>query len=145
MPSAERTVVINRPIADVFAFVADGEKAQQWRSGVIEISKKSGDGQGAVFRQVVGGPGGRKIDADYEVTEYNPPTHLGFRAIAGPVRPVGSYDLKDDSGKTTLTFKLSAELGGLKKLLMGGQVQKTMDGEMAALDKLKSVLEGAAG
>jgi hypothetical protein len=30
-------------------------------------------------------------------------------------------------------------------LLMGGQVQKTMDGEMAALDKLKSVLEGAAG
>ena len=144
MPSAERTVVINGPITDVFAFVADGAKAQQWRSGVLEISKKSGDAQGAVYRQVVSGPGGRKIDADYEVTEYTPPTHLGFRAIAGPVRPVGSYDLKEDGGKTSLTFKLSAELGGWKKWVMGGQVQKTMDGEMAALDKLKSVLESAA-
>jgi len=144
VPSAERTVVINRPIADVFAFVADGEKAQQWRSGVLEVSKKSGDGRGAIYRQVVSGPGGRKIDADYEVTEYTPPTHLGFRAIAGPVRPVGSYDLRDDTGNTSLTFKLSADLGGWKKWVMGGQVEKTMEGEMAALDKLKSVLESTA-
>ncbi|HEY7025770.1 MAG TPA: SRPBCC family protein [Candidatus Limnocylindrales bacterium] len=143
MPSAERTVVIDRPIGNVFAFVANGENAQQWRSGVLEISKKSGDGQGAIYRQLVAGPGGRKIDADYEVTEYSPPTHLAFRAIAGPVRPVGSYDLKDDSGRTSLTFRLSAEIGGWKKWLMSGQVQKTMDAEMAALDKLKSVLEAA--
>lgn len=141
MPNAERTIVINKPAADVFAFVADGEKAQQWRSGIVEIRKKSGDGKGAVYRQVVKGPGGRGIDADYEVTDYQPPTHLAFRAIAGPVRPIGSYDLKETDGKTSLTFKLSAEIGGWKKFLMGGQVQKTMDAEMAALDRLKTVLE----
>ena len=141
MPNAERTIVINKPAADVFAFVADGEKAQQWRSGIVEIKKKSGDGKGAVYRQVVKGPGGRGIDADYEVTDYQPPTHLAFRAIAGPVRPIGSYDLKETDGKTSLTFKLSAEIGGWKKFLMGGQVQKTMDAEMAALDRLKTVLE----
>jgi uncharacterized protein YndB with AHSA1/START domain len=141
VPSADRTIVINKPIADVFAFVADGEKAQQWRSGVLEISRKSGDGQNAVYRQVVKGPGGRKIDADYKITDYKPPTHLAFQAIAGPVRPVGSYDLTDVDGKTSLTFRLSAEIGGWKKLLMGSQVQKTMDAEMSALDKLKSVLE----
>jgi len=141
VPNAERTIVINKPAADVFAFVADGEKAQQWRSGIVEIRKKSGDGKGAVYRQVVKGPGGRGIDADYEVTDYQPPTHLAFRAIAGPVRPIGSYDLKETDGKTSLTFKLSAEIGGWKKFLMGGQVQKTMDAEMAALDRLKTVLE----
>ena len=141
MPSAERTIVINKPLADVFAFVADGEKSQQWRSGVLKVKKKSGDGKGAVYRQVVKGPGGRGIDADYEVTDYQPPTHLAFRAIAGPVRPIGSYDLKDVDGKTSLTFKLSADIGGWKKWVMGGQVQKTMDAEMTALDKLKSVLE----
>jgi polyketide cyclase/dehydrase/lipid transport protein len=109
---------------------------------VLEISKKSGDGKGAVYRQVVKGPGGRKIDADYEITNYQPPTHLAFRAIAGPVRPNGAYDLTETDGNTSLTFRLSAELGGWKKLLMGGQVQKTMDAEMAALDRLKAVLEG---
>lgn len=141
MPSAERTVVINRPGAEVFAFVADGEKAQQWRSGVVEIKKISGDGKGATYRQLVAGPGGRKINADYEVTEYQPPTHLAFKAIAGPVRPIGSYDLVDNDGKTSLTFRLNADLGGWKKWVMGGQVQKTMDTEMAALDRLKEVLE----
>ena len=142
MPSAERTVVIDRPVADVFAFVADGENAQKWRPGVLEVSRKSGDGQGTVYRQIVKGPGGRKIDADYEVTEYQPPVHLAFRAIAGPVRPVGSYDLRSQDGGTELTFRLSAEIGGWKKLVMGGAVQKTMDAEMAALDQLKKVLEG---
>jgi len=141
VPSAERTVVINRPVADVFAFVAKGENAQQWRSGVVEISKKSGEGRGAVYRQLVAGPGGRKIDADYEITEFQPPSHLGFRAIAGPVLPVGSYDLRQRDGKTELTFRLSADIGGWKKLLMSGQVQKTMDAEMRALDRLKTVLE----
>jgi uncharacterized protein YndB with AHSA1/START domain len=141
VPSAERTIVINRQIGEVFAFVADGEKARQWRSGVLEISKQSGDGQDAIYRQVVSGPGGRKIDADYRVIDYDPPKHLAFRAIAGPVRPEGSYDLTEADRKTSLTFRLSAELGGWKKWLMGGQVQKTMDAEMAALDKLKQVLE----
>lgn len=141
MPNAERTIVINRPVDQVFAFVADGSTAPKWRSGVLEIEKKSGDGKGAVYRQVVKGPGGRKVDADYEVTEYDAPSHLAFRAIAGPVRPVGSYDLKATDDGTSLTFRLSAQLGGWKKWLMGGQVQKTMDAEMAALDKLKAAVE----
>jgi uncharacterized protein YndB with AHSA1/START domain len=141
VPSAERTSVIDRPVADVFAFIADGENARQWRPGVLEVSRKSGEGQGAAYRQVVKGPGGRRIDADYEVTEYQPPSHLAFRAIAGPVRPVGSYDIRARDGSSELTFRLSAEVSGWKKLVMSGAVQKTMDGEMAALDRLKQVLE----
>ena len=43
---------------------------------------------------------------------------------------------------TQVTFSLRAELGGLKKLLMSGPVQKTMDGEMQALDAAKAQLEG---
>jgi hypothetical protein len=42
-----------------------------------------------------------------------------------------------------VTFWLKAEVGGLKGLLMGGAVQKTMDAEMAALDRLKPLLEAA--
>jgi carbon monoxide dehydrogenase subunit G len=141
VPGAERTIVVNRPVADVFAFVANGENAQQWRPGVLEVKKKSGEGRGAIYRQLVKGPGRRGIDADYEITDYQPPAHMAFRAIAGPVRPTGSYDLEATDGKTSLTFKLSAELSGWKKIVMGGQVQKSMDAEMAALDRLKSVLE----
>jgi len=45
----------------------------------------------------------------------------------------------DDS--TTVTFSLDADLAGIKKLLMGGMVAKTMTTEVQALDKAKAVLE----
>ena len=89
MPSAERTIAIRRPVDQVFRFLSDGRTATQWRSGVIEVSKASGDGVGAVYRQVVRGPGGRPVDADYEITALEPDARIAFRAIAGPVRPTG--------------------------------------------------------
>ncbi|MFI5225043.1 MAG: SRPBCC family protein [Candidatus Limnocylindrales bacterium] len=145
MPSASNTTTIARPPADVFAFVADGLNAPKWRPGVIDISLTSGSGLGAVYRQGVKGPGGRRIDADYEVTGFEPDRSLSFRAIAGPVRPTGDYRLEAVSQGTRITFSLEAELSGIKKLLMGGAVQKTMDAEVASLGTLKAVLEGRDG
>ena len=141
MPSASSTITIDRPIADVFAFVADGLNAPTWRSGILDIAHASGDGLGAVYRQGVKGPGGRRIAADYEITAWEPPTRLAFKAIAGPVRPTGEYRLAEAGGGTTVTFSLDAQLGGLQKLLMGGAVQSTMNAEVASLERLKAVLE----
>jgi uncharacterized membrane protein len=141
MPAAERTITIDRPVADVFAFIADGTTATQWRAGVLDIALVSGSAVGAVYRQGVRGPGGRRIDADYEVTAFQPDALIGFRAIAGPVRPEGSFAFESLGGATILTFALRAELGGIKRLLMGGAVQSTMDAEMRALDRLKEILE----
>ena len=87
------------------------------------------------------GPGGRRIAADYEITAWEPPTRLAFKAIAGPVRPTGEYRLAEAGGGTTVTFSLDAQLGGLQKLLMGGAVQSTMNAEVANLARLKAVLE----
>jgi uncharacterized membrane protein len=144
MPSATRTITINKPIADVFAYVTNGANAPVWRPGVLDISKVSGSGVGEKWKQGVKGPGGRRIDADYEVTSWDAPNKMEFQATAGPVRPSGGY-LFAQSGPdaTDVTFWLKAEIGGLKGLLMGGAVQKTMDAEMAALDRLKSVLEAS--
>ena len=96
---------------------------------------------GAIYKQGVKGPGGRRIDADYRVTAYEPDRRLAFEAIAGPVRPTGDYVLEETPDGTRLTFSLQAELSGIKKLLMGGAVQKTMDAEVAATERLKQLLE----
>ena len=141
MPSAEREVTIARPVGDVFAFVADGLNAPRWRPGVLDISIASGSGLGAVYKQGVRGPGGRRIDADYRVTAYEPNRRLSFETIAGPVRPTGQFVFDDLDGATRLTFALQAELTGIKRFLMGGAVQKTMDAEVGATERLKEVLE----
>jgi len=150
MPAAQRSITINRPINDVFDYVADGENGPKWRSDKIEVKHESGTGVGAIYRQTVPGPRGRRVAADYEVTAFQSPKRMDFKAIAGPVRPTGSYVLTTPGeGKTKLTFSLDAKLGLVKRLLMGRMVQKSMDGEMASLDKLKKVLEaqpaGASG
>lgn len=142
MPAARRVIVINRPTSEVWAFVTDGMNGPKWRSGVLDISKVSGHELGEIWKQGVKGPGGRRIDADYEVTAWEPGRRMAFRAIAGPVRPSGEYDFATEDGATRLTFSLEVGLSGLKKLLMGGAVQSSMDAEMAALDQLKAVLEG---
>jgi len=141
MPTATNTVTIARSPEAVFAFVSDGLNAPKWRSGVLDIALVSGSGVGATWKQGVKGPGGRRVDADYVVTAYEPGRRLAFRATAGPVRPSGDFTFEAVPEGTRLTFSLEAELSGIKKLLMGGQVQKTMDAEVASLARLKQILE----
>jgi carbon monoxide dehydrogenase subunit G len=130
MPRATYSVTIARLPQEVFELLADGEKCTQWRPGVLDIRRESGDGVGTRYSQGVKGPMGRRIAADYVVTMFEP----GRR-----------YDLEPADGGTRLTFSLDAELGGLRGLLMGSQVQRTMDAEVRALDNLKRVLEGGSG
>ena len=91
MPEASHSVTIARPVDAVFAFVADGENAQRWRTGVLDIKRESGEGVGARYAQGVQGPMNRRIAADYEVTVVEPNQRIEFQTVAGPVRPhVGS-------------------------------------------------------
>ena len=141
MPHAEHRVTINRSAADVFEYLADGEKSTGWRTGVVEIKRVSGDGLGAQFKQLVRGPGGRAVAADYRISEFTPNSTLAFETTAGPVRPRGRYVLAESDGGTTVTFSLDAELTGLKRLIMGGMVNRTMASEVRAIEKVKGILE----
>jgi uncharacterized membrane protein len=136
MPEASNRVVIERPRDEVFAFLANAENDPQWRSGIIEMKRQSP----TRYRQVVAGPGGRRVDADIDVTEHAPPSRLAFTTVAGPVRPRGSYALSDVDGATELTFTLAVELRGPKRL-MAPMVRRTMRREVARLAELKRVLE----
>jgi uncharacterized protein YndB with AHSA1/START domain len=124
MPEESNTITIARPVGDVFAFLANAENDKQWRGGIIDMTRTGGQGVGATYRQIVAGPGGRRIDADVEITEFVPDQRIAFRTTKGPVRPTGSYDLQTRDRGTVVTFRLAATLGGVKKL-MAPMVAKT--------------------
>jgi uncharacterized membrane protein len=142
MPSAQRTITINAPIDHVFAFFTTPANDPSWRSGIKDIHAHGEPAIGSVVHQTIEGPLGRGIGADLEITAYEPNNRYAFKVIAGPVRPVGSYDFAAVEGGTEVTFKLDAEVEGLKKFMMAKPVQKNMDAEMAALDSAKRILEG---
>lgn len=142
MPHATNTVTVDRPIGEVFGYLADGTNNPRWRAGVLEIERTAGDnGLGTTYRQVLAGPGGRRIAGDYRVTAYAPPTGLAFAVTAGPARPTGRFELAETApGRTTVTFTLDLRPGGMMRL-MSGLIAKQMRAEVAQLTRLKTDLE----
>lgn len=143
MPSAQRTIVITRPVGEVFAFFTDPDNDPKWRPFLKEIKAAGPIAVGTRIHQLVPGPAGRGIPADIEVTGLDPGSRYSFEVVQGPVRPKGEFRFRATSeGGTEVTLSLSAELGGLKKLLLSRLVQKSMNGELDGLDRAKQLLEG---
>jgi uncharacterized membrane protein len=140
MPHAQSEALIQRPIAEVFAFLADAENDLRWRSDVLDIARVSGSGAGSHYRQGVRGPGGRRLNADIEITQLETDSLIRFRVTSGPVQPTGQYSLEPEGTGTRVRFSLEADLPGLKKL-MAPMVQKAMNGEVGQLENLKRALE----
>jgi uncharacterized membrane protein len=142
MAHAENLIVINKPVSEVFGFLADGLNNPKWRAGVVDIKLKSGAAGrvGAEYRQVLKGPFGRNIDGDYRLLTVNQDKELKFVVTSGPARPTGEYLFEQQGGSTKLTFVLDYQTKGLAKL-MEPMIQRTMNSEVAALSKLKQVLE----
>ena len=139
MPEASNETMIAQPPEVVFAYLANAENDPEWRPGVVEIERVRGDGVGTRYRQIMSS-GRRRINADIEITEYEPDRRLAFRTVVGPVRPTGTYELTPADGGTTVRFSLRADLPGVKKL-MTPMVRRTMVSEVANLENLKRRLE----
>ena len=143
MAHAESSITINRPVSDVYAFLLDGTKNLLWRPGVLDIERVPGKpaGVGAVFKQGVKGPGGRRLEADYEIIEAKTNQTIRFQVIAGPARPIGTYNFTSADNSTTVKFTLHNDPKGLMGVFMNGMINRTMQGEVALLSNLKSILE----
>jgi uncharacterized protein YndB with AHSA1/START domain len=142
MPHAEHTATVRRPVQQVFDYLADGSHNREWRTGVLEITRTSAaGGEGATYRQVLAGPGGRRIDGDYEITVFDPPRRLEFRVTAGPARPTGVFELSDQGDQsTTVRFSLDLAPAGLMKL-MTPMITRQMRREVGQIDNLSAILE----
>jgi len=141
-PSAANDVTIARPIDQVFAFFSNpAENDTRWRPGLVKITRESGDGVGARYAQQMKGPGGAPIKAKIEIVALDPPRLIEFETVQGFVQPRGSFVFREADGGTNVRFELEAKLGGLKALLMGRTMQKTMESEVGNLTRAKEILE----
>ena len=140
-PSAANEITIARPVDQVFAFFANPENDPQWRPGLVKITHLSGEGVGARYEQQMKGPAGMPIKAETEVVTVDPPRTIEFVTVKGFVQPRGRFSFSEADGGTNVRFELEAELGGVKGLLMGSSMEKTMTSEVGNLTRAKDVLE----
>ncbi len=141
MAHAERSVEVRKPAREIYDFLLDGLNNPKWRSGITDIERVGGtpDGVGAAFKQGMKGPTGR-IDADYKVVEAVPGSLVRFEVTAGPARPQGTFKLEHAGASTKVTFTLDFQPKGLARM-MEPMINRQMQSEVAAIEKLKEVLE----
>jgi uncharacterized membrane protein len=113
------TTEINRPAADVFAYLNELERHGEWQAGIVSTSDVTpgpvhvGTRATDVRRT---GPG-MKTKVTYEVVEYDPPRRTAFKGTNGPVRVEGSVTVEPiDAARCTLTLQLDFEGRGIGKL-----------------------------
>ena len=131
-------VTIDRPIDEVFGFVADLENVPKWNYYVLDVSKTSGGplGVGATFHQV------RKTDEqDFRVVAYQPDRQVTIQTIP-PSTPEFemrfTFEPAGDGTRVTDEWKLDTGRNALIERLGARRIQAAA---LENLGKLKELLE----
>jgi uncharacterized protein YndB with AHSA1/START domain len=142
----EESVGINRPLEEVFDYVANYENLPEWSGIVLEVQKGT-EGQlqeGGRFT-VVAKFLGRRFGTPFEVSAHQPPRCHSDRSMGGAFEQEYTYTFEETAGGgTRFTQVAEGEPGGFFRLAgplleMAGRRQFRAD-----LQTLKDLLETQA-
>ena len=87
MINLDFSALIDRPIKDVFAFVANPNNMSKWNAAIVSLEQLTPGavGVGAKFKSV-GEMMGRRIKGEMQIITYEPDTKCGFQMNAGPMQ-----------------------------------------------------------
>ena len=146
MITVEHTVVIDRPIEEVFAFMADVENLQRWAENTIEARQTSeGPVSAGTTCTVRSKAMGRVMAHHFVVTEYEPHTTYAAKSTSGPFPMHMRYSLEPTDGGTRVHTVTEADLGGIARIaapVLTGMAKKQIAADHRTL---KAMLESRGG
>ena len=141
MAKVETSIVVNRPVGDVFQFISVNENALQWQPGLLETRVTNDvNGVGRAWIDVVQVLG-RRLEVPFRLTDRQTDRKLAFQSTGGPIPMQGSYAFEPSGDGTRVTFLLTGEPGGFFKLAEPVLMQILQRQWQTNLANLKDVLE----
>lgn len=146
MPVIEQTILINRPVGEVFRFVADFNNTPQWQPDVEQVFQTEPSLRTGVMvtesRRLH--LMGWKLDLNADIIAYQPNRMIEFKGVLGsfPLRAV--YTFETARGATQFTQSFDVRMGflyGLFAPMMSGVIRRRTQRSLAAL---KQMLEARA-
>lgn len=145
MINIEDSIVIHRPIEEVFAYVSDLTNGPEWQTGLIEVRKTTIEPRGIGTRYTfVRKFLGRKLEASNEFTTYEPNNIVTFKTTSGPMSVEASYRFQPEPAGTRVTCQIEMKPEGFSKLaepLIAASIRREMSAEFGYL---KDLLENRA-
>ena len=139
----EQSVVIQRPLEEVFAFVANPGNDPQWNAPIraTRLTSAGPVGVGTTFRHEVEFMG-RRFATTVEITEYVPNQRACVKTVGGPLDSWGCRTVEPVAGGTWLIVSLEGEARGLLKLGEAVAARAARHQLEPDLARLKAMLEG---
>ena len=142
----EATVVIDRPIEEVFAFLADGENDPKFSPRVLEIAKTTDGppGVGTVYASTVK-DAGMKTKREFKLTEFASPTRIRWSEQSKNLvtAPEGGYDLAQEGSGTRLTVYNVLDGHGPGKLIAPLALRSARKGADDFAKAIKAAVEAS--
>jgi uncharacterized protein YndB with AHSA1/START domain len=145
MIDVARSITINRPVAEVFAYVSDASNEPAWHTDVLEARQTSEGpiGIGTTFLIRVK-PSMGVSEGVTEVIGFDPNRRQVIRGEMGSMRPTITDLFEPADGGTKFTRRIQIEASGLMRLML--PLVRPMTGKIwtGFLANLKRVLEQEA-
>ena len=142
----EGTTVIDRPIDEVFAFLADGENDPKFSPRVLEIKKttEGPPGAGTVYASTVK-DAGMKTQREFKLTEFDAPTKMRWTELSKNMItvPEGGYDLAAEGEGTRLTVHNEFEGHGFGKVILPLALRSARKGADDFANAIKAAVEAS--
>lgn len=141
------SAVINRPIEEVFAYLAAGTNDPEFSPRVQEIRKEPDgpSGLGTIFVSKVK-DAGMKTDRRFELTRFEAPTTIRWTELSKNLVTVteGGYDLEDlGNSQTKVTIFNSLAGHGLGKVFAGFALKAAIKDADAFAQRIKTAVESS--
>jgi polyketide cyclase/dehydrase/lipid transport protein len=141
------SAVVDRPISEVFAFLADGTNDPKFSPRVQEIRKTTDGavGVGTVFESKVK-DAGMTTSRRFELTAFEEPRKIRWteRSKNLVTVPEGGYDLEQLSDtQTRVTIHNTFEGHGFGKLIVGLALRAAIKDAPAFAQRIKSAVEAS--
>ena len=142
MIKVESSVVINKPLAEVFAFATNSDNSTKWQGGVEEvIAEGPPNVVGSKYTEVRKFMG-QEMKSTMELTAFEPNAKWASKVIKGPILFEVTATYEAAGSATRMTMKVEGEPKGFFKIAEGmvaSQLEKSLaeDGQ-----RLKKLLEG---
>jgi uncharacterized membrane protein len=109
----EESVQINRPLEEVYEYVANPENLPEWTGTAIETHKDTPGPllEGSTFTSVAKFLG-RRVESPFEVTAHEHPRRHSHKSTGGPLPTEWTLTFEEVAGGTRYTQVAEGEPGG---------------------------------
>jgi len=144
MITVEKSVLINKSVVEVFAYVSNSDNTTKWQIGVEAVEQGEGpvNTVGSRYSEVRKFMG-QEMKTTLELTAFETNAKWAAKVVKGPVPYEITSTFEAANGGTKMTMRLEGEPSGFFKVAQGmvsGQLEKNLE---ESGQKLKELLEAS--